>query len=223
MVVWVNLTGVKSEQIGYRPCVVIQNNIGNQYSPNTIIAPLTSKSKNSIPTHVKIPGEYAGGLDSLFLGEQIRVIDKSRITNIECMLPKKLVDQIDVALDIACDFGDNINFVYVQLDGVGSEHKGDKPCPAISIQNSMGDYYSTTTIIAPLSRNIPRYPTQVEISKEEFGDSIELNTVLFEQVRVIDRDRIKGVVKPLMLNEITKSKLKAAFRLSVGLPPTYEK
>lgn len=75
-------TYVGSEQTGVRPVVILQNNIGNEYSPTVIVAPITSKvdSKSNIPTHVFIKG-YNKRLkqNSLILTEQIRAIDKTRL------------------------------------------------------------------------------------------------------------------------------------------------
>lgn len=71
---------VGSEQSGIRPAVIVQNEIGNQYSPTTIVCPLTSKKKNMSATHVSLTPEDAGVVqDSVVLCEQVRVIDKARI------------------------------------------------------------------------------------------------------------------------------------------------
>ena len=71
---------VGSEQTGVRPALVVQNNIGNQHSPTTIVCPLTTKSKRMSATHVDLTPEDCGVLmDSTVLCEQVRVIDKSRI------------------------------------------------------------------------------------------------------------------------------------------------
>lgn len=71
---------VGSEQSGVRPAVVVQNEIGNMYSPTTIVCPLTSRSKSMSATHVGLTTEDAGILrDSTVLCEQVRVIDKTRI------------------------------------------------------------------------------------------------------------------------------------------------
>jgi mRNA interferase MazF len=61
--------------------LVVQNDIGNQYSPTTIVAAITSQiSKAKLPTHIEVPAEK-GGLDreSVILAEQVRTIDKSRL------------------------------------------------------------------------------------------------------------------------------------------------
>ena len=72
---------VGSEQGGIRPVLVIQNDIGNKYSPTIIIAAITSQiNKAKLPTHVEITGqEYGLPKDSVVLLEQIRTIDKKRL------------------------------------------------------------------------------------------------------------------------------------------------
>ena len=72
---------INSEQEGFRPVLILQNNIGNKYSPTVIVACLTSKIyKNKIPTHVLLNGnDYHLNCDSLVLCEQIKTIDKQRL------------------------------------------------------------------------------------------------------------------------------------------------
>lgn len=73
---------VKSEQGGTRPVIIVQNDIGNKYSPTLIVLPITSEIKKSnMPTHCILHKSLKNGLkvDSMVLAEQIRVIDKSRI------------------------------------------------------------------------------------------------------------------------------------------------
>ena len=83
-IVQVNLYGtIDNEQGGIRPAIVIQNNVGNLYSHTTIVMPLSSKIyKNpNQPTHTLIRKSVDNGLkmDSMVLGEQMRVISNSRI------------------------------------------------------------------------------------------------------------------------------------------------
>ena len=79
----VELSGAKgSEQDKVRPCVVIQNDIGNRFSPTTLVMPLTHVIKNlNQPTHALIKLEDAIGLrtDSMIVAEQTRTVDKCRI------------------------------------------------------------------------------------------------------------------------------------------------
>ena len=71
---------IGSEQSGVRPAVIVQNEVGNIYSPTTIICPLTSRSKSMSATHVKLTTDDAELVcDSVVLCEQVRVIDKARI------------------------------------------------------------------------------------------------------------------------------------------------
>jgi mRNA interferase MazF len=72
---------IGSEQGGLRPVLIVQNNIGNKYSPTVIAAAITSKiSKAKLPTHIDVPSADAGlAKDSIILLEQIRTIDKKRL------------------------------------------------------------------------------------------------------------------------------------------------
>lgn len=82
MIYWVNLGDtVGSEQGGIRPFLVIQNDIGNKYSPTVIGFSMTTQSKRNLPTHIGISKDEYENLekDSFILTEQVRTIDKSRI------------------------------------------------------------------------------------------------------------------------------------------------
>ena len=71
---------VGSEQGGIRPVLVVQNDIGNKYSPTVIAAAITSKlNKAKLPTHIELSSNYGLEKDSVVLLEQIRTIDKSRL------------------------------------------------------------------------------------------------------------------------------------------------
>ncbi len=72
---------VGSEQGGQRPVIIVQNNVGNKYSPTVIVAAITAKiSKAKLPTHVEVRKDEVGLLkDSVILLEQIRTIDKRRL------------------------------------------------------------------------------------------------------------------------------------------------
>lgn len=99
-----DLSPVKgSEQGGKRPVVIIQNNIGNKYSPTVIIAAITAKiNKAKIPTHVEI-GKATHRLekDSVILLEQIRTIDKNRLIDHLTVLDKAKMKEVDTALIIS--------------------------------------------------------------------------------------------------------------------------
>lgn len=94
---------VGSEQGGIRPVLIIQNDIGNKYSPTTMIATLTSKSKPSLPTHVLIHKDEVNGLesDSTLELEQIRTIDKRRIKGFIGILNREYYEKVKDAIEIS--------------------------------------------------------------------------------------------------------------------------
>lgn len=91
---------VGSEQGGVRPVVVIQNNIGNKYSPTIIVSAITSQmNKAKLPTHVQVKGkEYGLPKDSVVLLEQIRTIDKKRLREKIGEFDQGIMQEIDQAL-----------------------------------------------------------------------------------------------------------------------------
>ena len=115
---------IGSEQKGDRPVVVIQNDIGNKYSPTTIIAPLTKViKKEKLPTHVFLNKNEFMKYDSLVLLEQIRVIDKRRIISYLGRLNLEQIHLIDNALVDTFDF-DVIN--YLKNKGIGEKYEEKK-------------------------------------------------------------------------------------------------
>lgn len=94
---------VGSEQGGTRPVLVIQNDIGNRFSPTVIIAAITAQiQKAKLPTHVEIDAKkYRFERDSVILLEQVRTIDKSRLTDKITQLDELLMEQVDEALEIS--------------------------------------------------------------------------------------------------------------------------
>ena len=94
---------VGSEQGGIRPVLIIQNDIGNKYSPTVIIAAITSQiNKAKLPTHIEISGEdYGLSKDSCILLEQIRTIDKRRLKEKTGHITDSLSLLVDEALKIS--------------------------------------------------------------------------------------------------------------------------
>lgn len=90
-----------SIQDGYRPCVIIQNDVGNIYSPCVIVAPLTSRSKKSMPTHVDVGIEDGLYFESKVLCEQIQTRSKSEIRSYICHLSDEKMNEINKALAIS--------------------------------------------------------------------------------------------------------------------------
>lgn len=95
--------GIGSEQEGYRPIVIIQNNVGNKHSPTVIIASITSKrdAKAKLPTHYLIEAEDGLELPSIVLLEQLRTIDKRRLNSFIGHLSEKHIQGINHALAVS--------------------------------------------------------------------------------------------------------------------------
>ena len=96
---------VGSEQGGLRPVLIIQNDVGNKYSPTVIAAAITSRmSKTRLPTQIDIYAERAGlARDSVILLEQIRTLDKRRLRERMGHLDDEMMDRVNNA--IAVSFG----------------------------------------------------------------------------------------------------------------------
>lgn len=91
--------GDGSEQRGYRPGLVIQNNVGNRYSPNIIVLPITSiiKKRNQ-PTHVVVLADNSGlERDSVILCENPRCLSKDKLNRYITTLPDKYMEEVAVA------------------------------------------------------------------------------------------------------------------------------
>lgn len=96
---------VGSEQGGLRPVLIIQNDIGNRYSPTVIAAAITSRmGKTKLPTHIDVYADRAGlQKDSIILLEQIRTLDKRRLKEKMGHLDEEAMRAVDNA--IAVSFG----------------------------------------------------------------------------------------------------------------------
>jgi mRNA interferase MazF len=93
------------EQAGARPVLIIQNDIGNQYSSTTIVAAITSRiDKKRLPTHVEVSAEESGlSRNSVILLEQIRTLDKERlIEKMGGLLPQRM-EEVNWALHKSLD------------------------------------------------------------------------------------------------------------------------
>lgn len=98
---------VGSEQGGVRPVLIVQNDVGNRYSPTVIAAAITSQiNKAKMPTHIELCAkEYGLNKDSVVLLEQIRTIDKRRLKEKIGRLDLKLMREVDSALSISFGLG----------------------------------------------------------------------------------------------------------------------
>lgn len=92
---------VGCEQGGIRPVLIIQNDIGNRYSPTIITAAITSQPKKELPTHVEMGGIEALQKNSVVLLEQIRTIDRSRLLEYIGSVSRLRMLSVDRALAVS--------------------------------------------------------------------------------------------------------------------------
>ena len=94
---------IGSEQGGYRPVIILQNNKGNKYSTTVIVAPISSRmTKNALPTHVTIETDFLEK-KSVILLEQIRTIDKKRLDEKLGILTLEIMEKVDQAIKTSLD------------------------------------------------------------------------------------------------------------------------
>ena len=94
---------VGSEQGGVRPVLIVQNNVGNKFSPTVIAAAITSQiNKAKMPTHIEIgAADYGLSKDSVILLEQVRTIDKKRLKERIGHLNENLMNRVNEAIEIS--------------------------------------------------------------------------------------------------------------------------
>ena len=113
-----DLTGIEhhcgSEQTGWRPVMIVQNDVGNYYSTTTIIATITSKIKGSQPTHVYLESGILDK-DSIVCLEQLKTIDKQRLGRFICNVGDSIMERVNGAIQISLGINNNID------KGVGNE------------------------------------------------------------------------------------------------------
>lgn len=99
---YADLSGASgSEQDGVRPVLILQNNIGNRFSPTVIVAAITSKEKRSLPTHVYLGRKFGLSEPSIVMLEQVRTIDKSRLGRYVGSIDDKAMQNVENALTIS--------------------------------------------------------------------------------------------------------------------------
>lgn len=98
---------VGSEQGGLRPVLIIQNDVGNRYSPTVIAAAITSRmGKNRLPTHIDIHADRVGlAKDSVVLLEQVRTLDKRRLKEKMGHLDHSMMGEINAAIAVSFGLG----------------------------------------------------------------------------------------------------------------------
>ena len=94
---------IGSEQGGVRPVLIVQNDVGNKYSPTVIAAAITSQQdKSNLPTHINLSAAGSGlSKDSIVLLEQVRTIDKTRLKEKMGSLDNRSMNMVDKAISVS--------------------------------------------------------------------------------------------------------------------------
>lgn len=113
---------IGSEQGGLRPVLIVQNDIGNRYSPTVIAAAITSRmTKSKLPTHIDINADNVGlAKDSVILLEQIRTIDKTRLKEKMGHLDDNLMQNVNNAITVSFGLGSDIDYTENTVAGDNS-------------------------------------------------------------------------------------------------------
>lgn len=138
---------VGSEQGGLRPVLIIQNDVGNRYSPTVIAAAITSRmGKTRLPTHIDIYAERAGlAKDSVILLEQVRTLDKRRLKERMGHLDLGVMERVNDA--IAVSFGIN----QAPRTSTGADYS-DSALPVVSPAASVVEAVSATASVTEVDR-----------------------------------------------------------------------
>jgi len=121
---------VGCEQSKTRPCICVGNDIGNKFSPVVIVAVITSQiNKAKMPTHVQVGVDCGLDKDSIILLEQIKTVDKRRITSTIGKASQEVLDRVDRAIEISLTVGNAKHSV------MNNQEKG-ATCKANLVYNS---------------------------------------------------------------------------------------
>lgn len=116
---------IGSEQYGRRPVVILSNDLNNKYSPTILVAPLTKIiKKTKLPTHIMIKKNNFLKYDSLILLEQLRTIDKTRLTAFKGRVDKITLEKINNGLIESQDIDFILYLKKLGIGGIDDEKKG---------------------------------------------------------------------------------------------------
>jgi len=110
---------IGSEQAGVRPVLIVQNDVGNKFSPTIIAIAITSKQKVKLPTHIEIEGtKYGLDKDSVILAEQIRTLDKKRLKEKVGKVDEETMEKVKKAIEISFGIRGELNLEELYLQGL---------------------------------------------------------------------------------------------------------
>ncbi len=167
---------VGSEQGGLRPVLIIQNDVGNRYSPTVIAAAITSRlGKNRLPTHIDVYADRVGLVkDSVILLEQVRTLDKRRLKEKMGHLDEDMMDQVNRAIAVSVGLGDwqpteQPAYVAAAAAVPITQASSDTPAPVSTERLPIGAVGQATASTATSAEMAAQINTQSAASPE-FGE-----------------------------------------------------
>jgi len=110
---------IGSEQAGVRPVLIVQNDVGNKFSPTIIAIAITSKQKVKLPTHIEIEGtKYGLDKDSVILAEQIRTLDKKRLREKVGKVDEETMEKVKKAIEISFGIRGELDLEKLYMQGL---------------------------------------------------------------------------------------------------------
>lgn len=162
-----------SEQTGRRPVLVIQNDVGNLYSPTTIVAIMTTKIKRNLPTHVII-NDFAGlSQTSAVCLEQIKTIDKRRLENYCGNIGNAMMQEIEKAISISLGTKKDMGHECAMLDDKEEVEHMDLVRRDTAFDNSHCDWIQVAREQMIFFTDIKQYMVNLELIRQNLDNEIE--------------------------------------------------
>ena len=162
-----------SEQTGRRPVLVIQNDVGNLYSPTTIVAIMTTKIKRNLPTHVII-NDFAGlSQTSAVCLEQIKTIDKRRLENYCGNIGNAMMQEIEKAIFISLGTKKDRGYECAMLDDKEEVEHMDLVRRDTAFDNSHCDWIQVAREQMIFFTDIKQYMVNLELIRQNLDNEIE--------------------------------------------------
>lgn len=164
---------LRSEQTGRRPVLVIQNDVGNLYSPTTIVAIMTTKIKRNLPTHVII-NDFAGlSQTSAVCLEQIKTIDKRRLENYCRNIGNAMMQEIEKAIFISLGTKKDRGYECTMLDDKEEVEHMDLVRRDTAFDNSHCDWIQVAREQMIFFADVKQYMVNLELVRQNLDNEIE--------------------------------------------------
>ena len=165
---------VGSEQGGLRPVLIIQNDVGNRYSPTVIAAAITSRlGKTRLPTHIDVYADRVGlAKDSVILLEQMRTLDKRRLKEKMGHLDEHMMRQVNRAIAVSVGLGDWLPELQGERERSSASPAAVARTPAVQTPVTRTPAVQTPAVAATASPAVVAEPLPLTASATVYGPSV---------------------------------------------------